>query len=231
MVESIKPHDNNTALVTLIKGASHGLQDGDTIELAEVKGMLKADSIEEQIDTSSFATKSDESINGNQFKVLRVLTTSTFVIDCDTTRYTKFDRDGLVKQIKMPASIEFRPLNEVLSFNDGATLDQNLIMLDFDKMYAFKAASICFKVLVKGQTHEQFKAECVKHFDADDQEKSTKLAEIFWQGRNYYMPPLCAFLGGVVAQEVVKGITQKFTPIRQEFCFDAIELYQESPAS
>jgi hypothetical protein len=65
MVESIKPHENNTALVTLIKGASHGLQDGDTIELAEVKGMFKAESIEEQIDTSSFATKSDVSVNGN----------------------------------------------------------------------------------------------------------------------------------------------------------------------
>ena len=41
------------------------------------------------------------------------------------------------------------------------------------------------------------------------------------------MPPICAFLGGVVAQEVVKGITQKFMPIRQEMYFDAIELYQD----
>jgi hypothetical protein len=131
----------------------------------------------------------------------------------------------------MPASMEFKPLKEVLAFNDGATLDQNLIMLDFDKIYAFKAASICFKALEKGQTHEQFKAECVKHFDADDLEKSTKLSEIFWKGRYFNIPPLCAFLGGVVAQEVVKGITQKFTPIIQEFYFDAIELYQESPES
>ena len=54
-------------MVTLIKGAQHGLQEGDTIELAEVKGMLKLESNEEQIDTSSNATKSDVSVNGNQF--------------------------------------------------------------------------------------------------------------------------------------------------------------------
>lgn len=96
----------NKALVTLIKGAQHGLQEGDTIELAEVKGMLKLESNEEQIDTSSNATKSDVSVNGNQFKVLKVITTSTFVIDCDTRLFSKYARDGLVKQIKIPISIE-----------------------------------------------------------------------------------------------------------------------------
>ena len=114
--------------------------------------MLKADSTEEQIDTSSHAMKSDISVNGNQFKVLKVLTTSTFVIDCDTTRFTKFERDGLVKQIKMPLTLSFKPLGEVLSFNQFATLDANLLMLDFDKIYAFKAASICFRALQNSKT-------------------------------------------------------------------------------
>ena len=38
--------------------------------------------------------------------------------------------------------------------------------------------------------------------------------------------PLCAFQGGVVAQEVVKAITQKFTPIGQLFYWDALEVVQ-----
>lgn len=42
------------------------------------------------------------------------------------------------------------------------------------------------------------------------------------------MPPICAFIGGVVAQEIVKGITQKFMPIGQEMYFDAIELFEEN---
>ncbi len=36
--------------------------------------------------------------------------------------------------------------------------------------------------------------------------------------------PLCAFQGGVIAQEVVKAITQKFTPINQVFYYDAYEV-------
>ena len=85
--------------------------------------MLKLDSYEEQIDTSSHATKSDISVNGNQFKVQKVLTASSFVINCDTTLFTKFVRDGVIKQIKMPISIEYQPLRSVLSLNEFATLD------------------------------------------------------------------------------------------------------------
>jgi hypothetical protein len=72
-------------------------------------------------------------------------------------------------------------------------------MQDFDKIYAFKAASVCFKAYDKGQTKEQFMEMCTQNFDQEDLEKSTKVAEIFWETRNSYMPPLCAFLGGVVA--------------------------------
>lgn len=36
--------------------------------------------------------------------------------------------------------------------------------------------------------------------------------------------PLCAFQGGVIAQEVVKAITQKFSPINQLFYYDAYEV-------
>ncbi len=36
--------------------------------------------------------------------------------------------------------------------------------------------------------------------------------------------PLCAFIGGFAAQECVKAITQKFTPINQVFYYDALEV-------
>ena len=37
-------------------------------------------------------------------------------------------------------------------------------------------------------------------------------------------PPLCAFLGGMVAQEVIKSITQKYTPIHQLMYFNTLDL-------
>ena len=39
--------------------------------------------------------------------------------------------------------------------------------------------------------------------------------------------PLCAFLGGVVAQECIKAITQKFSPTHQLFYYDAVEVLPE----
>jgi molybdopterin/thiamine biosynthesis adenylyltransferase len=39
--------------------------------------------------------------------------------------------------------------------------------------------------------------------------------------------PLCAFQGGVVAQECIKAITNKFTPIHQAFYYDALEVLPE----
>jgi ubiquitin-activating enzyme E1 len=36
--------------------------------------------------------------------------------------------------------------------------------------------------------------------------------------------PLCAFVGGFVAQECIKAITQKFSPIQQVFYYDAMEI-------
>lgn len=36
--------------------------------------------------------------------------------------------------------------------------------------------------------------------------------------------PLCAFQGGLVAQECIKAITQKFSPVHQLFYYDALEV-------
>ncbi len=45
--------------------------------------------------------------------------------------------------------------------------------------------------------------------------------------QRYSFPPLAAFLGGVVSQEIVKAITQKYMPIKQLFYYDCAELYPE----
>ena len=41
--------------------------------------------------------------------------------------------------------------------------------------------------------------------------------------------PLCAFIGGFAAQEVVKAITNKFSPLNQLLYFDALELLPDFP--
>jgi hypothetical protein len=36
--------------------------------------------------------------------------------------------------------------------------------------------------------------------------------------------PLCAFIGGFLAQELIKAMTQKFSPIKQLFYFNSVEI-------
>jgi hypothetical protein len=36
--------------------------------------------------------------------------------------------------------------------------------------------------------------------------------------------PICAYFGGFVAQEVIKALTNKFTPTHQAFYYDACEV-------
>jgi hypothetical protein len=43
------------------------------------------------------------------------------------------------------------------------------------------------------------------------------------------LPVVSAYLGGLVAQEVIKALTHKYTPIRQFFAFHFGELMQEVP--
>ena len=55
-----------------------------------------------------------------------------------------------------------------------------------------------------------------------------KLASAFDHGFDCSIGPLCAFLGGIVAQEIVKAITGKFSPIKQEIYLDIVELFYYS---
>jgi hypothetical protein len=51
--------------------------------------------------------------------------------------------------------------------------------------------------------------------ETDAQKKKVEnLAFIMGATQRFSFPPIAAFLGGVVSQEIVKAITQKFTPIK-----------------
>ena len=51
-----------------------------------------------------------------------------------------------------------------------------------------------------------------------------ELAQKFYRGFGGNLGPFCAFVGGMLAQEVLKAVTHKYTPIRQSWYFDACQL-------
>lgn len=41
-----------------------------------------------------------QSVNGSSFKVTNVINRNSFVIDCDSSMYTPYERNGLAKNVK-----------------------------------------------------------------------------------------------------------------------------------
>jgi len=73
--------------------------------------------------------------------------------------------------------------------------------------------------------------EVGKQFEADNSvalnlDDLRRICCVLYATKNAQFPSLCAFLGGIVAQEAIKSITNKFTPIKQWFHLDCIELYE-----
>lgn len=99
-------------------------------------------------------------------------------------------------------------------------------------MNNFKFASLCYKLFGNNfQDGDLLNSEAaeVKDMDKEEKDKFNTFASAFLGTRKASINPISAFVGGVVSQEIVKAITKKFMPIKQEFYFDALELYEQPP--
>jgi len=72
----------------------HGLNDGDTVEFKEVKGMTQ--------------------INGQKFKI-EVKTPGSFVIG-DTSKFSAYENGGMALEVKMPIEMKFHDLEKSLRY-------------------------------------------------------------------------------------------------------------------
>lgn len=99
--------------------------------------------------------------------------------------------------------------------------------MDFEKLENFKHTGICYKLFGKEFKCDELKKkeiEVLKDMPAEERKKFDLLLRGFEGNRRVSFGPLCALIGGVVAQEVVKAITKKYMPIKQEFYYDCLEL-------
>lgn len=202
-------------LVELLTGATHNLEEGTTVTFKEVVGMASLDDPSKSINTMSF-------------KVAAVPNRHSFVIDCDSSKFSPYQRNGIAKAVKAKIQVEFKPLKDVLTSLDGTHFDQDLQYLDFCKLENFKWAAILYKLYGddSGRNFNELVSEEAKKIeDYEEKERFTQLAKAFKHGFECSIGPLCAFVGGVVAQEIVKAITGKFMPIKQEMYLDIMELF------
>lgn len=97
MISNITNEENG--VVTLLPGLKHPYEDGDTVIFREVEGM-------DSLNTD----KEPKSINGTIHKI-QTINSNSFKIG-DTSNYSPYIRNGLVKNIKVPVHISFKSFEE-----------------------------------------------------------------------------------------------------------------------
>lgn len=111
---------------------------------------------------------------------------------------------GDFEQVKIPFTIEFRSLKESLSDPE---------IMNFDVTNENRSKII----------HSLFLKQCSN--DGEENEEYKKLEEQFSNTKGCLIPPICSIVGGFTAQEVIKGASSKFLPIKQFYYFDSADSY------
>merc|ERR1711936_487212 len=203
MIASITKEESG--VVTALDEARHGLEDGDVVMFTEVMGMTE--------------------INSREFPV-KVLGPYTFSIG-DTRNFSQYERGGVVTQVKQPKIVAFKPLPTALT-------EMEPILTDFAKFMSPQLLHVCYQTLHSWKsTHssppkpwsEADAAEFLalakeKHGEEVSDDAFVLQFSKICAGE---LSPMCAAVGGVVAQEVMKACSGKFMPIFQWLYFDAIE--------
>lgn len=204
-------------LVSALDETRHGLEDGDYVTFTEVEGM--------------------EALNGCAPRKITVKGPYTFSIG-DVSGLGQYQRGGLYQQVKMPKIINFKSLSESLAdpeflMSDFAKFDRpQQLHFGFQALHAFAQSQGRFPspmdendatvILASAQKFAQ-----VQNVEIEFDEKLIR--ELSYQARGD-LNPMAAFFGGVVAQEVLKAVSGKFSPIQQWLYFDSLESLPTSTA-
>ncbi|KAI9036382.1 E1 ubiquitin-activating protein ubaA [Aspergillus affinis] len=202
---------DETGLVSALDETRHGLEDGDFVTFTEVKGM--------------------EALNNSAPRKITVKGPYTFSIG-DVSGLGTYKEGGLYSQVKMPKFVDFQSLEEQLK-------KPEFVISDFAKFDRPQQLHIGIQALHKfaeahdGQLprpHNESDAEEVLKLTNDlasSQEEKVELDEKIIKELSYQargdLNPLAAFFGGIAAQEVLKAVSGKFSPVQQWLYVDSLE--------
>lgn len=198
-------------VVTCMDESRHGFEDGDYVTFHEVQGMTE--------------------INGCKPKKITVLGPYTFSIG-DTTSYTDYIKGGIATQVKMPKTLNFKSLKDSI-------VEPEYLISDFgkfDRPSQLHLAFIAFHkfVSVNGRLPIPWSSDDANAFlkltenlNTNSIELDANLIKTFSKVCAGNINPMTSFIGGIVAQEIMKSCSGKFSPIFQWFYFDATESLPE----
>eukprot|EP00475_Leptophrys_vorax_P000539 TRINITY_DN102_c0_g1_i1.p1 TRINITY_DN102_c0_g1~~TRINITY_DN102_c0_g1_i1.p1 ORF type:complete len:1081 (-),score=373.56 TRINITY_DN102_c0_g1_i1:63-3305(-) len=241
---NVVEHITKEGIVT-VAADRHGLDDGDFVKFEEVEGMTQLNEQKEPIPVKR-VYKSD-------FKGKKVLAANQIQVAIDVSGFGEYTTGGILQQVNVPKTHSYRTLEES-AVNPICEGDWALHHMDMNKMlvnnrsahlHLAKLALWQFQQLhgslpeVHNRAHADEVVEIAKKIN--DQHKALAAGSALTVEavdeqvvRNYALYSqveivgFTAFLGGVVAQEVVK-FPGKFTPLRQWLHHDQFELVGENP--
>lgn len=207
--------DNPAAIKVLEDHGRHGLEDGDYVSFSRVKGL---DGVLDD-NTKEYEVKSTGPYT---FELLGV----------DTSNCSTPATQGYITQVKKPVTMSFQ------TYEEAYDNPEDLMMTDFAKFDRPPLLHLCYKALDMYMDKNDGKlpspgiveevdtfVEYAKSLDKDGilNDGTIKLVKHLASGSRAVLSPMCAAIGGIVGQEVLKACSGKFTPIRGFLYFDADE--------
>ena len=196
-------------VVETLEGRLHRLETDDYVRLSEIEGMIE--------------------LNGQVFQISVISPTKFYLNGCNNLNFGDYVRGGIIKQVKKHSIVSFKPLTEQLYKPD-------LTVCNFAKMLQPYYIHVALLALDESNDFNEFlklAEKCVSDLNVANPNLSlelnteaTEILSVIYRTRNGRFPPLCAIFGGIAAQEVIKSLTNKFTPIKQWFHFDYVDLYE-----
>jgi ubiquitin-activating enzyme E1 len=218
--------DENPAVVKVLEDhGRHGLEDGDKVQFARLQGV------------SGLETGKDYTVKVTgpyTFELLGVDLSSMPMVDAEGKGITQ---QGYITQIKQPVVKKFKPYKE--DVNEPG----EFMLSDFAKFDRPPLLHLAFRSVMQylGQTGKLPEPgdqeaigqvlEIAKSMDKDNLAEADSAKRIIGHlssGSQAILSPMCATIGGMVGQEVLKACSSKFTPISGFFYLDADDCLPDS---
>ncbi|KRX07628.1 Ubiquitin-conjugating enzyme/RWD-like protein [Pseudocohnilembus persalinus] len=225
-------------IVKLNPQFKHPFEDGEQVIIQDVEGMID---------------NNGNSINGT-IHTIQTINSNSFYIG-DTTKYSKYIRNGTAKNIKVPTIQSHNQLSFYANKKqEEIKFDENMKIHDFMKINHPDFSHILFLAV------QQFKQDSKKKqkpgiWDLQDFFNFNEIAQKQFQ--NYFQnlekqqiqqlqqefnniipkfcylsslqyPSMAAFMGGIISQEIIKALTNKFLPINQFMYCDCVEILPQN---
>eukprot|EP01129_Flabellula_baltica_P006183 TRINITY_DN2289_c0_g1_i2.p1 TRINITY_DN2289_c0_g1~~TRINITY_DN2289_c0_g1_i2.p1 ORF type:complete len:1093 (-),score=315.17 TRINITY_DN2289_c0_g1_i2:35-3289(-) len=245
-IQKREDENGNVYLEISIAGAKHGLDDGQLVEFSDINGTDELNTIGEYPVHRIYRKVPQP--DGKPPR--EVLVVNKLKVDHpDAAGFGEYTSGGQITEVKPKIELEFKPLQESISSPYTSSNWMGILTHpNEEKMYMGYAEQLHFARLAlwefqarNGSLPELHNAEqaqqvidIAKEIAADNASKeliSVDINEDVIRNSSLYalaeLPGTCAFLGGVIAQEVVK-YWGKYTPLHQWVHFDFFELLSET---